>query len=57
MDAASAWLARAQVLSILDRSGEAAAAAERSRELYAAKGWVTGIQRAEALFEASQARS
>ena len=49
MDAGTAWLARAQVLAILGRRDEATDAARRSRELYAVKGWVNGIRRAEAV--------
>ena len=48
-DAGTAWLARAQVLTILARPAEATHAARRSREVYAAKGFVNGIRRAEAL--------
>jgi len=48
-DAGTAWLARAQVLSIHGRRPEASDAAWRARELYAAKGFVNGIRRAEAL--------
>ena len=48
-DAGSAWLARAQVLSILGRREEATDAARRARDLYAMKGFVNGIRRAEAL--------
>ena len=48
-DAETAWLARALVLSILGRRAEAREAASRSRDLFAAKGFVNGIRRAEAL--------
>jgi len=48
-DAGTAWLARAMVLSMLGRGAEAVEAARRSRELYAAKGFVDGVRRAEAL--------
>ena len=48
-DAGTAWLARAHVLSILGRPTEATQAARRARERYAAKGFVNGIRRAEAL--------
>ena len=49
MDSATAWLARALVLDILERRSEATDAARRSRELFAMKGWVSGIRRAEAV--------
>ncbi len=48
-DAGTAWLARAQVLSILGRPAEASEAARRSKEIWSAKGFVNGIRRAEAL--------
>ena len=48
-DAGTAWLARAHVLSSQGRGAEATDAARRSVELYAAKGFVNGIRRAEAL--------
>ena len=49
VDAGMAWLARAHVLAILGRRAEAMDAARRARELYARKGWVMGIQQAEAV--------
>jgi tetratricopeptide (TPR) repeat protein len=49
MDVGTAWLVRAQVLVMLGRRDEAMEAARRSRELYALKGWVSGIRRAEAV--------
>jgi hypothetical protein len=49
MDAGTAWLARGWVLSMAGRRGESAEAARRARELYAAKGFVNGIRRIEAL--------
>jgi predicted Zn-dependent protease len=52
MDAGTAWLARAEVLAIAGRRAEAAEAAERARDLYAKKGWVSAIRRAEALLDA-----
>jgi tetratricopeptide (TPR) repeat protein len=51
VDAGMAWLARAEVLSILGRRAEAMDAARRARDLYASKGWLMGIQRAEALLD------
>ncbi len=48
-DAGTAWLARGQVLLLQGRKAEARDAARRSREIYAAKGFVNGIRRAEAL--------
>jgi hypothetical protein len=48
-EAGTAWLARAMVLSILGRRAEATEAARRAREHYAAKGFVNGVRRAEAL--------
>ncbi len=49
MDAGTAWLARGWVLSMAGRREESAEAARRARELYAAKGFVNGIRRIEAL--------
>ena len=48
-EAGTAWLARAMVLSILHREAEATEAARRAREHYAAKGFLNGVRRAEAL--------
>jgi tetratricopeptide (TPR) repeat protein len=49
MDAGTAWLARGWVLSMAGRREESAEAARRARELFAAKGFVNGIRRVEAL--------
>ena len=49
-DAGTAWLARAQVLSMLGRESEAREAARRARQVYQAKGYVNGIRRVDALF-------
>jgi len=48
-DAGTAWLARAWALSIAGRTADATEAAHRAREVYAAKGFVNGIRRAESL--------
>jgi len=52
LDSGTAWLARAMTLSILGRHAAATDAALHSRGLYAAKGFVNAIRRAEAFITA-----
>jgi len=52
LDAGSAWLARAMVLTTHGRRAEGTAAARRARELFAAKGFVTALRRVDAILEA-----
>ena len=44
-----AWLARAMALSAMGRRPEAVEAARTARDLYAQKGFVNAVRRAEAL--------
>ena len=51
MEVGAAWLSRSLALAASGRRTEATEAARRSRQAYAAKGFVNGIRRADALID------